>query len=110
MDADEQGVMLSEHLAQLRGNALRQKNGNPRPNTQEFNMWYSPEPRQKLIQFFVTEEQRIASAEEHVANSWMAPDIINLPLEFRVKIISAGIADQTGASAIAAVRCTPIGD
>src|SRR5438876_6221747 len=100
VNADEQWMILFEHRAQFRGDALRQKNGNSRADPQKLHVRNAPQLAEKKFQFIIAEEQRVAAAEQDIADRGSAPDIINLPLELRMKIVARGIADQPGTRAV----------
>ena len=54
-----------------------------------------PQLFQQRFQFVVTEKQRIPATQEHVTNLRMPSHVIELPVEFRMEILTGRIADQT---------------
>src|SRR5215471_17626656 len=68
-----------------------------------------PQLAEKMFQALITEQERIAPAEQNVADLFMPPDVIDLLGKVRMKVVSACVADQTRAGAIAAVSSAPVG-
>src|SRR5205807_4055850 len=68
-----------------------------------------PQLPQEMFEFVVTEQQRVAAAEQHVPDGGCAANVINLLVEARMKIVPAGIAHQARACAITAIRRATVG-
>src|SRR4051812_2989578 len=109
MDADEQRMRFFENFAKLGGDPLRQKDRDARADANEFDVRNGPELAQKVSQLIVAEQQRVAAAEKNVANGPGAPNVIELLLELRMKVVPAGITHQARARAVSAIRRTPVG-
>ncbi len=73
-------------------------------------MWDRPQFSEQKLQLFITEEQRIPAAEQDIPDRRGAPDIIDLPVELRVEIVTRRVADQPGARAVAAIAGATIRD
>ena len=108
VNADEERMKLLQHCAQFRRDALRQEDGNARADAQKLHMRNRPQPREQILQLLVAEQQRVAPAQQHVANLRMRRDVGELLVELRMKIIAAGIAHQARARAVAAIARAPI--
>src|SRR5438045_9017627 len=102
MHADKQRMVLPQHRAQFRRDKMRQKNWNPRANPQKLNVRDRAQLAEQRLEFLITEQQWVATAQEHIANGRRAPNIIDLPVELRMKIITGRVAHQARASAIPA--------
>ena len=68
VNADEQRVILPEHRAQLRRDALRQEDGYPRADPQKLHVRDGAQPAQQMVQLLVAEQQRVAAAQQYVAH------------------------------------------
>ena len=68
MDTHPERMMLLEHPAEFRGDALRQEDRHPGPDAQEFEMRDRPQPCQEGIQLVIRKEQRIPTREQHIAD------------------------------------------
>src|SRR4051812_1846586 len=64
MNADEERMKFFQHLAQFRRDALGQKNRNARADAQKFQMRNRAKLAEEMFEAFVTEEERVAAAEE----------------------------------------------
>src|SRR4051812_42628987 len=109
MNAEEERVIFLEHRTQLWRDALRQENRNARADAQELHMRNRPQLAQKKLQLFVTQEQRVAAAQQDITDGWGPPDVIDLAIELGVKIVAGGVADQARASAVTTIAGTAIG-
>jgi len=67
------------------------------------------QPGEQMLEFFITQQQRIAAAQEHVPDGWRAPDVVDLGLEVRMKVVSRRIAHQAGPGAIPAIAGATVG-
>ena len=69
-----------------------------------------PQPAQQILQLFIVQQQRVAAAQQHVADFRMLGDVVDLPVEIGMKIVAAGVAHQPRAGAIAAITRATVGD
>src|SRR6185503_4661458 len=97
VDADEERMKLSQHRAQLRSDALREKDRNAGPDAKELDVPNRPQPAEKIFQLLVAEQQRVAAAQQHVPHFGMLFDVSKLFVEVRMKVVSAGVAHQARA-------------
>src|SRR6185503_7691056 len=102
--------ILAQDAAQLVRDALRQKDGNACSHPQKLHVRNGPQPAEQIIQSLIAEQERIASAQQHISHRGRAPDIFYLFVEFWNEIISACVADQTRTSAVSAIAGAPIRD
>ena len=65
---------------------------------------------QQVLELFIAQQQRVAAAQEDVADFRMGGDVGDLLVVFGMKIITAGVAHQPGAGAVTAVAGTPVSD
>jgi hypothetical protein len=110
MNTDEERMVLLQHGAEFRSDALREKDGNAGADSQKFDVGNGAELPKQEIEFVIAQEERVTAAEENIADRWGAANVIDLFFEFGMEIISAGITDEPGAGAIAAVRGASVGD
>ena len=110
VDADEEGVELPQHRAQLGRDALREEEWDARADAEELDVLDGPQPGEEILELLVAEEQRVAAGEEHVADFRVRGDVINLPVKLRVEVIAAGVAHEPRARAIAAVGGAAVRD
>src|SRR5258706_14428151 len=103
MDADEQRMILPKHRAELGRDSLRQKNRNPRADAEELDVRNGAQLAQQVFELVIAEQQRVAAAQQHVADGGVAADVINLLVELRMEIIAGGIADESRPRAIPAI-------
>ena len=68
MDAHEQRMKFFQHRAQLRRDALRQKDRDARADAQKFHVRNRAQPAQQILQLLVAQQQRVAAAQQHVAD------------------------------------------
>ena len=104
VDAHEERMKFFQHRAQFRRDALRQKNRDARADPQKFHMRNRAQAAQQMFQFFVAQQQRVAAAQEHVADFRVRGDVGDLLVEFGMKIVAGRVADQPRARAITAIR------
>ena len=60
-----------QHRAQFRRDALRQKNRDARADAQKFDVRNRAQPAQQIFQLVVAQQQRVAAAQQHVADFGM---------------------------------------
>src|SRR5437660_2153909 len=103
-------MILLQHRAKRRRNTLRQEYWNSRSDPQELHMLNGAQAAQQRLQFFITKEQRVTSAEQNVSDTGCAADIIDLALELGMEIVTRGITHQAGPGAIAAICRATVGN
>src|SRR5260221_10795209 len=101
-------MIFAQHSAKRGRDSLRQKNRDARADAQELDMRNGAQLAEQVLQFFITEQQRVAAAEQHIAHGWRVANVLDLLVEMRMEIVSAGVAHQPGACAIAAIRSATI--
>src|SRR6185437_8434840 len=109
VNADEERVKFLEHRAQGRRDALRQKDRNARADAKKFNMGDGAQLAEQMLKFFIAEQERVTTAEQHVPDFRMSANVVDLFVELRVKIVAGGVADETRARAISAISGTTVG-
>lgn len=110
VNADEERVVPLQHGAQFRSDALGQKDRNTRADADKFHVRNRPQRGEQLVQFVIAEKQRIAAAQENVADFRVLTDIVQLIRKTRMEIVSARIADQPRTRAITAIGRAAVGD
>src|SRR5437899_3880332 len=68
------------------------------------------QPAEQMLEPLVAEQQWIAATEQNVAYLGMVPDIFDLFVELRMKIVASGVADEARARAITAIRGATVSD
>ena len=96
-------MILAQHSAELRRDALRQKNRDARAEAEKLDVRNGAQPAEKMFQPFVAEQERVAAAQEHVPHLRVVADVLDLAVELGVKIVSARIAHEPRAGAVTAV-------
>src|ERR1700720_300156 len=99
-------MKLSKHRAELRCDALRQEYRDACADPQELDMRNSPQLAEQMLELVVAKKQRVAAAEQHVADGGCAANIIELAGEFRMEIVAAGVANEPRARAVTAIGGT----
>ena len=84
--------------------------GNARADAQKFHVRNRAQPAQQIFQLVVAQQQRVAAAQQHVADFGMPRDVFDLLVEFGMEIVAAGVADEPRARAVAAIRGAAVGD
>src|SRR5215211_723377 len=107
MDADKQGMKSLQHRAQVRRDPLRQKDRDARADADEFHVRNGAKLRQQMFELLIAEEQRIAPAQQHIADRWSPADIFELPIEVRMEIVARRIAHQPRSCAVTAITGAP---
>src|SRR6476659_1581573 len=62
MHAHPERMMFRQHCAQLRRDALRQENRDPRADAEEFYVLDRAQPREQLVELIVAEDESVATA------------------------------------------------
>ena len=78
VDADEQRMKFFQHRAQFRRDALRQENRDARADAQKFHVRNRAQPAQQIFQLLIAQQQRVAAAQQHVADFRMLRDVFDL--------------------------------
>ena len=86
------------------------KRRDARADAQKFHVRNRAQPAQKIFQLVVAQQQRVAAAQQHVADFRMRGDVGDLLVEFGMKIVAAGVADEPRARAVTAIRGAAVGD
>ena len=89
---------------------MRQEDRDARADAQKFDVRNRAQPAQQIFQLLIAQQQRVAAAQQHVADFRMLRDVCDLPVEFGMEIVAAGVADQPRARAITAIRGAAVGD
>ena len=110
VDAQEQRMKFFQHLAEFRGDALGQKRRDARADAQEFNVRNRAQPGQQVFQLFVAQQQRVAAAEQHVADFRVRGDVGDLLVELRMKVVAGRVAHEPRARAVAAICGAAVSD
>src|SRR5438874_8680600 len=103
-------MLLFKHRAKFVRDPLWQENWNARADPHEFDMRNGPQFAEQVLKLVIAEEQRVAAAEQHVADRRIAADIIELPSKVRMKIVAGGVAHQPRACAVPAIAGAAVGD
>lgn len=67
------------------------ENRNARADADKLDMRDRAQAAEERLEFFIAQQQRIPAAQQHVANGGRAPDVINLLLEVRMKIMPVAL-------------------
>ena len=103
-------MKLAQHFAQCGRDALGQEDRDARTDAQELHMRDGAQPAQQGLQFLVTQEERIPSTQQHVADGGGAPDVINLRFEVGMEVVACSVANEPGAGAVAAIAGAAVRD
>ena len=108
MDADKQRLEGPQSVAEFRSDSLWQKHGDACSDPKKFHMRYGPEFLEKETKLVVAQQERVTATEEHIPYLVVTPDIVDLLLEVRMKIITGRVADESRTRAVTAVTGAPV--
>jgi hypothetical protein len=92
-----------KHLAQLRCNALRKKNRNPGPDSNEFDMRDRSQAAQDSSKFVIRKKQSIAAGKKDVADLGVRLKVAVGLFEIGVEFLFANSANDPAAGAVTAI-------
>src|SRR5258708_7591403 len=95
MYADEKRMIFLQHRAEFRRDSLWQEDRNAGADAQKFKVRNCAKLAEQMFQSFIAEQQRVATAQKHIANFGMIADIFDLLVELRMKVVTSRIADKT---------------
>src|ERR1039458_7993811 len=95
MNAHPQRMVLPQHRAQFRRDALWQKNRDARSDAEKFNMLDGAQLAEHMLEPLVAEQQRIAAAQQHVAHFRVFTDVIDRCVKFRMQLLLARSEEHT---------------
>ena len=110
VDAHPERVVLCEHAAEFRRDALREEDGDAGADADEFDVRDAAETFEHGLEPVVGEEEGIAAGEEDVADFRVGFEVAVGGFEFGVEFLFAGAADDAAAGAVAAVGGAAVGD
>src|SRR5207253_9028940 len=90
-------MIFLQHRAKLRRDSLGQENWNARADPQKFDVWNRVQAAQNFLELIVAENERIASAQKHVANFGVLFEVTERFLEIGVQFLFANTADDATA-------------
>src|SRR5438093_13497394 len=103
MHTDPERMMFREHRTQLRRDALRQENRDPRADANKLDVLNRPQSRKQLVDLVVAENESIATTQEYVADFCVCFEISERFLEICVHFLFADDADHAAPGAVTAV-------
>ena len=103
VDVDPERMVFPDHLAELVVDALRQEHRHAAADADDLDVRDRAQVAQQLVQHLGRHGQRIAAAQQHVADLRRAGDVVDLRLVFLAAEVGRGVADDAAASAIAAI-------
>src|SRR3954469_8856632 len=104
MHAHPDRMMFGKNRAELRRDSLRQENWNAGADSEKLDVFDRAQPRQQLVDLVVGKNQRVATAQEHVAHLGVLFEITKSFFEIRMKFLFADAADHAASRAIPAIR------
>ena len=110
VDADEEGVVFLQHLAERGGDALGEKDGDAGTDADELDVGDGSEAGEDALELGVGEEEGVATGEEDVADFGVGFEVAEGGFEFGVEFLFAGTGDDAAAGAVAAVGGAAVGD
>ena len=110
MHADEERMIFLQHLAELRRDALGQKDRHARSDAEKFDMGDAAETLEDFLELRVREEQGIASGKENVAHFVVFFEVAEGGFEVRLQLLLTDPADDAAAGAVAAIRGAAVRD
>ena len=103
VDVHPQRMELAQHRHQLRRDALRHEDRHAAADADDLDVLDGAQPAQDVLQHLRREQQRVAAAEQHVADCRRGGDVGDLPIVVAAAELRAGVADDAAARAVAAV-------
>ena len=103
VDVDPERVVFADHLAELVVDALRQEDRHAAADADDLDMRNGAQVAQQLVQHLRRHRQRIAAAQQHVADLRRARNVLDLRLVLLPAEVGRGVADDAAAGAIAAI-------
>src|SRR5262249_32351372 len=103
MHTHPERVMFRERRAQLRRDALRHKNRNPRADPEKFNVSNRAQSRKQFVDLVAAKNESVAAAQKHVTHLRVLFEITERLLEIRVQFLFADAAHHAAARAVAAI-------
>ena len=107
---DPDGVILLQHGAEFRSDALRADHGSAGAQADNLHMRYLAQTRDDVFQAFVAHHQGIAAGEQHVAHAFCLLDILQGLLDAVGRAFVVGLAGKAAARTVAAVHRAHVGD
>ena len=108
VNAHPNRTVFFENLAELRRDPLRQKHGDARADPDKLHMFDRAQPRQKVLELLVREQQGITAREQYVAHLGVGLNVTQALLIFGMKVVVLRVGHQTAPRAIAAVGRTAV--
>src|SRR5262245_3113680 len=105
VQAHPQRMMLLQHLHQVLRDALRQHGRDLGADADKLDVLDRAQASKQVVELVVTDRQRVAAREEHVANLGMLLEVAEreIPIADVEIVLSARVADEAGARAVAAI-------
>ena len=108
VDAHPERMVLLKHLAELRRDALRQKDGHPCADSDKLNVRNGPDTTQKFFKFVVRKNQGIPTGKKHVTHLGVLLEVRESLVEIRVQLLFAGAAHYSASGAITTIRSATV--
>src|SRR5438270_12895943 len=108
MHAHPEWMVLSQHGAQLRRDALRQEHRHARPDPNKLDVRNLAKPGENLLELAVAEKQSIPPAQQDIAHFGVRFQVTKSCLKFGMQFLLTHTADDAATSAIPAVAGTSI--
>src|SRR6266516_5696499 len=103
MHSHPERMMFGENRAQLRRDALWQKNRDPRADAEELNVRDRAQSRKQLVDLIIGENQCVAPAQQDIPHFSVSLQIAKAFLEIRVQFLFSRSAHHPAAGAIPTV-------
>ena len=103
-------LVLPQHLDQLGRDALRADDRHARADADDLHVVDGAHALDDALQLVVGEDQRVAAADEHVADLGGALDVLDGVVDLGLGDDVLGAADQAATRAVAAVHAAHLGD
>ena len=110
MGVEPDGVILLEHIAQLRRNALRADDGGAGAETDDLYVRDRAQALDDVLQIVIGDHQAVAAGEEDVADLGMRGDVIDALVDLRHRHLAVILAGKAAARAVTTVHGALVGD
>ena len=101
-------MIFRKLCAQFRGDALRQENRNTRPDPEKLDVLYRSQPRKQFLDLIVGEDERVATAQQHITHFSVLFEIMECFFKIGVQFLFTDPAHDAAPRAIPAVAGAPI--
>lgn len=110
VDRNKERVILLEHLAEIIGDSLREKNRDACANADELNMRDRMQAGDNALQSIVGEQQRVATRDQYITDALILLEVFEGSLPLCLQLLIGHTRDHSASCAVTAVGSAAICD